>query len=130
MIERLSPPGVPAPRGPYSPAVRAGDFIFVSGQVPVDPATNQVQSGDIRSETRLVLTNMRRILEGCGATLADVVKCSVFLGDGGDFAAMNEVYTEFFGESKPARSTLACQFAIPGIRVEIDCIAYRAAAGK
>ena len=127
MIERLSPPGVPAPRGPYSPAVRAGDFIFVSGQVPVDPATNRVQPGDIRSETRLVLTNMRRILEGCGATLADVVKCSVFLGDGGDFAAMNEVYTEFFGESKPARSTVACQFAIPGIKVEIDCIAYRPA---
>jgi 2-iminobutanoate/2-iminopropanoate deaminase len=86
MIERLSPPGVPAPRGPYSPAVRAGDFIFVSGQVPVDPATNQVELGDIRHETRLVLTNIGRILEGCGATMADVVKCSVFLADGKDFA--------------------------------------------
>jgi len=82
MIERISPPGVPAPRGPYSPAVRAGDFIFVSGQVPVDPATQQMVSGDIRDETRQTLTNIMRILEGCGAVLADVVKCQVFLADG------------------------------------------------
>jgi 2-iminobutanoate/2-iminopropanoate deaminase len=126
MIERLSPPGVPAPRGPYSPAVRAGDFIFVSGQVPVDPATNKVELGDIRHETHLVLTNIKRILEGCGASMADVVKCSVFLSDGKDFAAMNEVYAEFFGEHKPARTTVACQFAMPGLEVEIDCIAYHA----
>lgn len=125
MIERLSPPGVPAPRGPYSPAVRAGDFIFVSGQVAIDPATNQVQFGDIRHETRMVLTNISRILEGCGAAMADVVKCSVFLADGKDFAAMNEVYTEFFGNDKPARTTVACQFAMPGLKVEIDCIACK-----
>jgi 2-iminobutanoate/2-iminopropanoate deaminase len=124
MIERMSPPGVPVPRGPYSPAVRAGDFIFVSGQVAVDPATNQVQLGDIRHETRLVLTNIQRILEGCGASLADVVRCGVFLADGNDFAAMNEVYSEFFGVDKPARTTVACQFALPGMKVEIDCIAY------
>jgi 2-iminobutanoate/2-iminopropanoate deaminase len=125
MIERLSPPGVPIPRGPYSPAVRAGDFIFVSGQVPVDPATDQVQLGDIRHETRLVLENIRRILEGCGASVKDVVKCSVFLADGMDFAAMNEVYAAFFGDDKPARTTVACQFAMPGLKVEIDCIAYK-----
>jgi 2-iminobutanoate/2-iminopropanoate deaminase len=125
MIERLSPPGIPAPRGPYSPAVRAGDFIFVSGQVPINPATNQLELGDVRQETRLVLSNIRRILEGCGASMADVVKCSVFLASGDDFAAMNEVYTEIFGEYKPARSTVSCQFAIPNIKVEIDCIAYR-----
>jgi len=125
MIERLSPPGVPAPRGPYSPAVRAGDFIFVSGQVPVNPATDKVELGDIQHETRLVLTNIGRILEGCGATMADVVKCSVFLADGNDFAAMNEVYAEFFGAHKPARTTVACQFAMPGLKVEIDCIAYK-----
>ncbi|MGB7723419.1 MAG: Rid family hydrolase, partial [Bryobacteraceae bacterium] len=91
MIERISPPGVPAPLGPYCPAVRAGDFIFVSGQVPIDPATQQVVSGDIRDKTRQTLTNIMRILEGCGAALADVVKCQVFLADGKDFAAMNEV---------------------------------------
>ncbi len=125
MIERISPPGVPAPRGPYSPAVRAGDFIFVSGQVPVDPATQKVISADIRTETRQVLNNVQRILEGCGATLGDVVKCNVYLADGKDFAAMNEVYAEFFGEAKPARATVACQFAIPGIKVEIDAIAFK-----
>jgi 2-iminobutanoate/2-iminopropanoate deaminase len=125
MIERLSPPGVPEPRGPYSPAVRAGDFIFVSGQVPIDPHTNHLKLGDIREETRLVLDNIRRILEGCGASLADVVKCSVFLASGDDFAAMNEVYTEYFGGHKPARTTVACQFALPGIKIEIDCIACK-----
>ena len=118
MIERLSPPGAPAPRGPYSPAVRAGDFIFVSGQVPPEP-------GDIAHETRQVLSNLKRILEGSGASLADVVKCSVFLADGKDFAAMNAVYAEFFGETKPARSTVVTGFAIPNIKVEIDAVAYK-----
>ena len=81
-IERIFPASVPTPRGPYSPAVRAGDFIFVSGQGPVDPATDQLSPGDIQHETRLVLANIKRILESCGATVADVVKCSVFLKDG------------------------------------------------
>ena len=124
MIERLSPPGVPAPRGPYSPAVKAGGFVYVSGQVPVDTSTQQLSLGDIKSETRLVLNNTRAILEGAGASLAQVIKCNVYLANGADFAAMNEVYAEFFGEHKPARSTVVCQFAIGGIKVEIDCIAY------
>jgi 2-iminobutanoate/2-iminopropanoate deaminase len=124
MIERITPPGVAAPRGPYSPAVRAGSFIYVSGQVPVDPATQQLISGDIATETRQVLNNVKLLLEGCGASLADVVKCCVYLADGKDFAAMNEVYTEFFGEAKPARTTVAVAFAVPGIKVEIDAIAY------
>jgi 2-iminobutanoate/2-iminopropanoate deaminase len=123
MIERLSPPGIPAPRGPYSPAVRAGDFIFVSGQVPVDPATNQLSSGDIKHETRIVLNNVKLVLEGAGATLADVVRVGVYIGDGKDFAAMNEVYSEFFGADKPARSTIVCGFAAE-IKVEIDCVAF------
>ncbi len=127
MIERLCPQGVPAPRGPYSPAVRAGDFLFVSGQGPIDPATNQFSYGDIRHETRVTLDNIRRILEGCGASLADVVKCSVFLADARDFALMNEVYSEFFGNNKPARTTVEAKFANPEMKVEIDCIAYRPA---
>jgi 2-iminobutanoate/2-iminopropanoate deaminase len=125
MIERITPSGVPAPRGPYSPAVRAGDFIYVSGQGPIDPETNQLSFGDIGHETRLVLTNIRKILEGCGASLADVVKCSVFLADGREFGAMNEVYAEFFGEQKPARTTVEARFVIPEMRVEIDCVAYQ-----
>jgi 2-iminobutanoate/2-iminopropanoate deaminase len=125
MIERLSPPGVPTPRGPYSPAVRAGDFIYVAGQGPVDPSTQQMSFGDIRHETRLVLTNIQKILEGCGASMQDVVKCSVFLSDGKDFAAMNEVYAEFFGQAKPARTTVEAKFANPQMKVEIDAIAYK-----
>ena len=124
MIERITPPGVPAPRGPYSPAVRAGDFIFVAGQGPTDPATNQFSFGDIRHETRVVLNNIRLILEGCGASITDAVKVSVFLKDGRDFAAMNEVYAEFFGSAKPARTTVETRFANPDMKVEIDCIAY------
>jgi 2-iminobutanoate/2-iminopropanoate deaminase len=125
MIERITPPSIPAPRGPYSPAVRAGNFIFVSGQGPVDPATNQFSYGDIQHETRIVLNNIKTILEGCGASMADVVKCSVFLRDGGDFAAMNAVYGEFFGNDKPARTTVESKFADTRMKVEIDCIAYK-----
>jgi 2-iminobutanoate/2-iminopropanoate deaminase len=123
-IERLFPPNVPTPRGPYSPAVRAGDFIYLSGQGPIDPITDKLTSGDIQHETRQVLKNIRTILEGCGATLADVVKCSVFLKDGSEFQAMNEVYTEFFGANRPARTTVVCEFVNP-MRVEIDCVAYK-----
>jgi 2-iminobutanoate/2-iminopropanoate deaminase len=125
MIERISPAGTPTPRGPYSPAVRAGDFIFVSGQGPIDPKTNQFEYGDIEQETRLVLNNLKSILEGCEAGLADVVKCSVFLRDGRDFAKMNDVYNEFFGGHKPARTTVETKFANPQMKVEIDCIAYK-----
>lgn len=125
MIERITPPGVPAPRGPYSPAVRAGDFIYVSGQVPVDPATQHMICGTIAAETRQVLNNIKSVLEGCGASMADVVKCHVYLADGKDFTAMNEVYAEFFGNAKPARTTVAVAFAVPGIKVEIDAIAYK-----
>lgn len=124
MIERFTVAGAPAPKGPYSPAVRAGDFIYVSGQGPIDPETNKFSFGDIRHETRLVLTNIQRILEGCGATLKDVVKCSVFLAEAGDFKAMNEVYAEFFGECKPARTTVETVMVEPLMKVEIDCVAY------
>jgi len=123
MIERLTPAGVPTPRGPYSPIVRAGDFLFLSGQVPVDPATDKFSSGDIKHEARLALNNMKRLLEGVGASLADVVKIGLFLADGADFAPMNEVYVEYFGESKPARTTIVCKF-MADIKIEIDCIAY------
>ena len=117
---------IPKPRGPYSPFVRAGDFIFVSGQGPVDPATDQLSLGDIRHETRIVLENIRRILAQADATPADVVKCSVFLVNMQDFAAMNEVYAAFFGDTRPARTTVEVA-KLPGrdMKIEIDCIAHK-----
>lgn len=120
-------PKLPKPRGPYSPFVRAGDFIFVSGQGPVDPETNELSLGDVRHEARIVLENIRRILAQAGATPADVVKCSVFLANMQDFAAMNEVYAEFFGSNRPARTTVQAQLPGAGMKIEIDCIAYKRA---
>lgn len=125
MIERIYPSDSPKPRGPYSPAVRAGDFIFVAGQGPIDPVTNEFSFGDIQHETRVTLNNILRILTAAGASTADVVKCSVFLKDGRDFDEMNKVYSEFFGEAKPARTTVETKFANPTMKVEIDCIAYK-----
>lgn len=116
MIERLTPPGSPTPKGPYSPVVKAGGFVFLAGQVPQE-------MGDIAHETRQVLTNMKGMLEGVGSSMADVVKVGVFLKDGADFAAMNAVYAEFFGENKPVRTTVVCSF-FADIKVEIDCVAY------
>ena len=125
MIERIVPAGVPVPKSPYSPAVRAGGFIFVSGQGPNDAATGQMSFGDIQHETRIVLSNIKRILEGCGASMVDVVKCSVFLRDAKDFSAMNEIFAEFFGNDKPARTTVEAKFAVPEMKIEIDAIAYK-----
>ena len=126
MIERISPPGAPAPRGPYSPAVRAGDCIYVSGQVPVDPVTGQVISGDVQTEARQVLNNIKSILEGCGAGMTDVVRCGVYLINADDFKAMNDVYIEYFGDAKPARTTIiVAALPLKDAKVEIDAIAYK-----
>ena len=116
MIERLTPPGSPAPKGPYSPIVKAGGFVFVAGQIPPE-------KGDIQHETRQVLNNIRTMLEGVGSSMSQVVKVGVYLANASDFAAMNAVYAEFFGDDKPVRTTIVCQF-IAEIKVEIDCIAY------
>ena len=125
MIERITAAGAPEPRGPYSHAVRAGDFIYVSGQIPINPENNQLEPGTIASETRRAIENIHAILRAAGASLADVVKCSVYLADARDFAAMNEVYTEYFGEAKPARTTVGLVLPAPGIKVEMDCVAYK-----
>ena len=125
MIERISPPGAPAPRGPYSPAVRAGDSIYVAGQIPIDPVSGAVVTGDIQKETRQVLTNIKNILEGCGSSLQDVVRCGVYLTNPDAFKPMNEVYAEFFGEAKPARTTvIVAALPLKDARVEIDAVAY------
>ena len=125
MIQRIFPPQTPTPRGPYSPAVRAGDFLFVSGQGPIDTTTDSFSYGDIQHETRVTLTNVKNILTAAGASMMDVVKVNVYLKDGNDFAAMNEVYKEFFGDQRPARTTVAVAFADPTMKVEIDCVAYQ-----
>lgn len=125
MLERVFPPGVVTPRGPYSPAIRAGDFIFVSGQIPMDPATNQFIHGDIQAETRRVLENIELVLSGAGANRNDIVRCGVFLKDGSHFSAMNEAYIAFFGEHRPARTTVEVKFASPDMLVEIDAVAYK-----
>jgi 2-iminobutanoate/2-iminopropanoate deaminase len=123
-IERILHQGAPSPRGPYSSAVRAGDFIYVSGLGPVDQ-NDKLSPGDIQHQTRLVLTNLRMILADCGATLEDVVKCSVFLLDVSEFPKMNEVYAEFFAAIKPARTTVEAKFYQSAMRIEIDCVAYK-----
>ena len=125
MIERIFSPGTPPPQGPYSPAVKAGDYVYVSGQIPVDPATGQIPPGGVGPETRQALTSIRKILEGAGASMAQVVRCGVFLLDAADFKPMNAVYTEFFGDVKPARTTIiVAALPLPGARIEIDAIAY------
>ena len=126
MLERLQVTGAPKPQGPYSSVVRAGDFLFISGQGPVDPETGEMQSeASVQEQTRLVLRHVQTILRGCGADLQDVVKCSVFLHDVREFDGMNEVYAEVFGDNKPARTTVAAGMVADGMKVEIDCIAYR-----
>ena len=127
MLERIFPPGAVNPRGPYTPAMRAGDFIFVSGQIPMDPATSQFIHGDIVQETTRCLQNIELVLQGAGATRNDIARCGVFLKDGGHFAAMNEAYVVFFGEHRPARTTVEVKFASPDMLVEIDAIAYKPA---
>jgi len=124
-IEKIVPAGGTSPRGHYTPALRAGDFVYVSGQGPVDPVTDQLAPGDVEFQTRLTLSNILRILEAGGASVRDVVKCSVFLRDIADFPKMNRVYAEFFGDHKPARTTIEAKFHQSEMLVEIDCVAYK-----
>jgi 2-iminobutanoate/2-iminopropanoate deaminase len=123
-VERILHKGAPTPRGPYSSAVRAGDFIYVSGLGPVDE-NDQYAFGDVQQQTRQTLLNLEKILRDCGAQLEDVVKCSIFLRDASEFHKMNEVYAEFFSVIKPARTTIEAKFFQTEMRVEIDCVAYR-----
>ena len=111
----------PQPRGPYSQAIVADGFVFVAGQVALNPSTNELELGDVGSETRRTLQNIRAILEAAGSALRDVVRVGVFLADIRDFDAMNAVYREFFPADQPARTTVGAQ--LPKIKVEIDCIA-------
>lgn len=114
---------LPPPKGPYSPAIRANGFVFVSGQGPIDPNSGEVVRGDIRAQTRLVLDNVCAILAAAGSAPEKVVKTTVYLSDIADFSAMNEVYAEFFLSEPPARTTIQAANLPLGIDVEIDVIA-------
>lgn len=114
----------PAAIGPYSQAIEAGPFVFASGQLPIDPATGQFPEG-IKEQTRQSLTNAKSILEAAGLSLVNVVKTTVFLADMGDFAAMNEVYSEFFAAPFPARSAVAVKTLPKNALVEVECIAAK-----
>jgi 2-iminobutanoate/2-iminopropanoate deaminase len=124
-IERILPAGGASPRGHYAPAMRAGDFVYVSGQGPIDPVTDKLTAGDVEFQTQLTLSNIRRILEAAGVGITDVVKCSVFLRDISEFHNMNRAYAAFFGDHKPARTTIEAKFHQAEMLVEIDCVAYK-----
>jgi 2-iminobutanoate/2-iminopropanoate deaminase len=109
--------------GPYSQAIRANGFVFVSGQIPLDPATQQLVAGDIQVQTERVLENLKGIIEAAGSSLDHVVRATVFLADMNEFAAMNEVYGRYFRSQPPARSTVQVSRLPRDVRVEIDVIA-------
>ena len=126
MRNALATAGAPAAIGPYSQAIVAGQLLFCSGQIPLDPVTGQMVEGDVAAQTRRVLENVRAILVAANATFDDVVKTTVFLADMSDFAAMNAVYAEYFSAPAPARSTVQAARLPRDARVEIEVIASAA----
>ena len=123
MREIISTPDAPKAIGPYSQAVRANGLVFVSGQVAIDPATQQVMEGDVAIQTERVMKNLSAILEAAGSRLDLVLRCTVFLKSMNDFAAMNAVYGKYFSASPPARSTVEVSRLPKDVLVEIDVIA-------
>lgn len=114
----------PAPIGPYSQAVEANGMLYVSGQIPIDPATGQLITSDIESETRCVLENVKAILEACNLTLDDVVKSSIFITDMNNFARINAIHAEYFsGDNPPARETVQVAALPRSVNIEISVIA-------
>ncbi len=119
----INSPKAPAPIGPYSQAVLSNGVLYVSGQIPIDQATGIVVSSSIEDETRQVMKNLGYILEEAGASFANVLKCSIFIKDMGQFAQINGVYGEYFPENPPARETVEVSQLPKGVNVEISCIA-------
>jgi 2-iminobutanoate/2-iminopropanoate deaminase len=122
--EPVATPSAPASAGPYSPAVRAGDWLALAGQVGIDPATGKLADGGVAEQTRQALANVAAVLGDCGASLGDVAKTTVFLVDMGDFPVMNEVYADAFAGHRPARSTVAVAALPLGARVVVEVWAY------
>lgn len=125
-MKQINTKNAPAAIGPYSQAVSSGGFIFVSGQLPIDPATGEFPEGGVEAQTRQSLTNIKSILEEASSGLDKVLKTTVLLADMGDFAAMNGVYAEFFGTPYPARCAFAVKTLPKGALVEIECMAENA----
>lgn len=120
----VSTDGAPGAIGPYSQAIRAGELLFLSGQIPLDPATGQLVSGTIEEETRQVMRNLEAVLRAGGATFDHVVRTTIYLTDLGDFAAVNQVYGTHFAAAPPARATVQVAALPRGARVEIDAVAH------
>jgi 2-iminobutanoate/2-iminopropanoate deaminase len=123
MKQALSSADAPKAIGPYSQAVRTGHLMFVSGQIPLDPATGQMVEGDVAVQTRRVMDNLAAVLGGAGLTFAHVVRVTIFLADIGDFAAVNDVYGSYLSQPYPARATVQVARLPRDARVEIDAIA-------
>ena len=125
MKEVISTKAAPAAIGPYSQAIRVGNLVYTSGQLPIDPATGAFPEGGVKEQTRQSLTNVEAILKEAGLTMDNVVKTTVFLADMNDFADMNGVYAEFFAEPFPARSAVAVKTLPKGALVEIEVVAAK-----
>ena len=123
MNEVVSTEKAPKALGPYSQAIKAGGFVWCSGQIPIDPAVNAVTATTIEDQTRQAIANLKHVLEAAGAGLDKVVKTTVFISDMNDFAALNAVYAELFGETKPARSCVQVARLPKDVKVEIEAVA-------
>jgi 2-iminobutanoate/2-iminopropanoate deaminase len=121
--ETVATDKAPKAIGPYEQAIKVGEFVYTAGQIPIDPQTGNLVEGDIAAQTRRVLENLKSVLEAAGSSLDRVVKATVFLKNMADFAAMNEVYAEYLGKTKPARSTVAVAELPRGALIEIDFVA-------
>jgi len=122
-MESIQTDRAPQAIGPYSQAIKANGFIFASGQIPLNPVTMQIVEGGIEEQTRQVLDNLVAVLEAAGSSLDKVVKTTVYLADMGEFAAMNEIYSKYFGGAKPARATVQVARLPRDVKVEIDLVA-------
>ncbi len=115
----------PAPIGPYSQAIESNGFIFTSGQIAIDPRTNQLIDGDVEAQARQVFENLKAVLLAAGSDLEHVVKTTIFLKDMNDFSRVNEIYAEYFGQAAPARSTVQVARLPKDVAIEVDCIAEK-----
>lgn len=124
-MKQISTQNAPAAIGPYSQAIEVNGFVYASGQLPIDPATGAFPEGGVKEQTRQSILNVKAILEEAGLALSNVVKTTVYLADMGDFAAMNEVYSQFFAQPYPARSAIAVKALPKGALVEVEVVAAR-----